>query len=49
VERRKKLVFLGVATIALNLVLAWIDERLKRTGGPGIIGLEFAGSLWRVE
>lgn len=48
-ERRKKLVFLGVATVALNLVLAWIDEQLKRTGGPGIIGLEFAGSLGRVE
>ena len=48
-ERRKKLVFLGVATIALNLVLAWIDERLKATGGPGIIGLELAGSLGRVH
>lgn len=43
------LVALAAATIVLNLVLAWIDERLKRTGGPGIIGLEFAGSLGRVE
>src|SRR5690348_13703437 len=48
-ERRKKLVLLGAATVVLNLVLAWIDERLKRTGGPGIIGLEFAGSLDRVH
>ncbi len=48
-RRTKTLIFLGAATIVLNLVLAWIDERLKRTGGPGIIGLEFAGSLERVE
>ena len=47
--RKQTLILLAAATIALNLVLAWIDERLKRTGGPGIIGLEFAGSLGRVE
>ncbi|HET8956130.1 MAG TPA: hypothetical protein VFN18_10780 [Solirubrobacterales bacterium] len=43
------MVALGGATIVLNLILAWIDERLKRTGGPGIIGLEFAGSLGQVH
>lgn len=48
-ERRKKLILLGVATIAFNLVLTWIDSRLKGTGGPGIVGLEFAGSLGTVE
>jgi len=47
--RKKTLIVLGGATIVLLLVLAWIDERLKATGGPGIIGLEFAGSLGRVE
>lgn len=48
-RRTKILILLSGATIVLNLVLVWIDERLKRTGGPGIIGLEFAGSLERVE
>lgn len=48
-RRTKTLVVLGTATIVFNLVLAWIDDRLKATGGPGIIGLEFAGSLERVE
>jgi hypothetical protein len=48
-RRTKNLIVLGTATIVLGLVLAWIDSRLKATGGPGIIGLEFAGSLDRVE
>jgi hypothetical protein len=48
-RRTKTLIVLGGATIVLNLLLAWIDERLKATGGPGIIGLEFAGSLGRVH
>lgn len=39
------MVVLGGATVAFNLVLTWIDSRLKATGGPGIVGLEFAGSL----
>jgi hypothetical protein len=47
--RRTALIVLGAATIALNLVLAWLDSRLKNTGGPSILGLEFAGSLERVE
>jgi hypothetical protein len=29
--------------------LAWLDGQLKDTGGPSILGLEFAGSLGRVE
>lgn len=48
-RRTKTLIVLGGATIVLNLLLAWIDERLKATGGPGIIGLEFAGSLGQVR
>jgi hypothetical protein len=47
--RRTSLILLGAATIAFNLVLAWIDSRLKNTGGPSILGLEFAGSLGRME
>lgn len=48
-RRTKTLIFLGAATLVFNLVLTWIDSRLKATGGPGILGLEFAGSLERVE
>lgn len=40
---------LGGATIGFNLVLAWLDGHLTNTGGPSILGLEFAGSLTRVE
>lgn len=29
--------------------MAWIDNRLGRTGGPSILGLEFAGSLEAAE
>jgi hypothetical protein len=47
--RRTSLIIFGGATIALNLVLLWLDGRLKNTGGPSILGLEFAGSLGRVE
>ncbi len=47
--RRGSLIVLGGATIAFNLVLAWIDSRLKNTGGPSILGLEFAGNLGQVE
>ncbi len=49
VSRRTSLIILGGATIAFNLVLAGIDNRLGRTGGPSIVGLEFAGSLEAVE
>jgi len=47
--RRTSLIVLGLATIGFNLILAWLDSRLKNTGGPSILGLEFAGSLERVE
>jgi hypothetical protein len=47
--RRTSLLVLGGATIGFNLVLALLDSRLKNTGGPSILGLEFAGSLGRVE
>ncbi|HYQ77681.1 MAG TPA: hypothetical protein VEP91_01050 [Solirubrobacterales bacterium] len=48
-RRTKTLIFLGAATLSFNLALTWIDSRLKATGGPGILGLEFAGSLDRVR
>jgi len=43
------LIVLGLATVVFNLILIWIDSRLKATGGPGIVGLEFAGSLETVR
>jgi hypothetical protein len=48
-RRTFTLLLLGGATIVLNLVLAWLDSQLKDTGGPSILGLEFAGNLGRVE
>jgi hypothetical protein len=48
-RRTRLLIVLGAATVVFNLVLTWIDSRLKATGGPGILGLEFAGSLDRVR
>ena len=46
--RKRWLLLLGVATVAFNLALALIDRRLQATGGPSILGLEFAGSARRV-
>jgi hypothetical protein len=48
VTRKRWLILLGIATVAFNLALAVIDNRLEATGGPSIPGLEFAGSLDRV-
>jgi len=47
--RRTSLIVLGLLTVVLNLVLAWLDGRLKAIGGPSILGLELAGSLGQVE
>ncbi len=46
--RKRWLILLGLATVGFNLALALIDNRLEATGGPSILGLEFAGSLDRV-
>lgn len=46
---KRSLIILGGATIVLDLIVLWIDNRLGRTGGPSILGLEFAGSLENVE
>jgi hypothetical protein len=34
--------------VAFDIFLTLIDRRLKQTGGPSILGLEFAGSAGRV-
>jgi hypothetical protein len=46
-SRKRLLVLLGVAMVAFDLVLLVLDQDLKATGGPSILGLEFAGSEQR--
>jgi hypothetical protein len=42
--RKPLLIASGVATAIFWVVLLVIDKDLEATGGPGIVGLEFAGS-----
>jgi hypothetical protein len=47
-QRKQRLILLGIATVTLTIVPFFVfDKRLEHTGGPGIIGLEFAGSKAR--
>jgi hypothetical protein len=48
VTRKQLLILLGVATVALYVVLALIDPSTNGSG-PSIVSLEFAGSAGRVE
>jgi GrpB-like predicted nucleotidyltransferase (UPF0157 family) len=43
-RRKQLLIAFGIAMVAFDLVLIVIDQRLEATGGPSILGLEFAGS-----
>jgi hypothetical protein len=43
-SRKRALILLGIATVVLDVALLVLDRRMLDTGGPGIIGLEFAGS-----
>jgi len=45
--RRRALWLLGIATLALLVVLALLDGRMHDAGGPGIIPFELAGSAGR--
>ena len=47
--RKQWLVLSGAVTVAFWVALFVIDQRLKDTGGPSILGLEFAGSAEKVE
>ncbi|HEY5942700.1 MAG TPA: hypothetical protein VIT89_07565 [Solirubrobacterales bacterium] len=42
--RKQLLIASGIATAIFWIVLVVIDKDLEATGGPGIVGLEFAGS-----
>jgi hypothetical protein len=43
-SRKRWLLALGSATLALGVVLLFLDVRMMDTGGPGIIGFELAGT-----
>jgi hypothetical protein len=43
VTRNRALILLAIASIVLFGVLAALEMRIRDTGGPGIIGFEFAG------
>lgn len=46
-SRRQGLWISGVATAVLFVVLVALDLRMQSTGGPGIVGLELAGTTDR--
>jgi hypothetical protein len=46
-SRRQLLIAFGIVTVAFDVALIVIDRRLQATGGPSILGLEFAGSEQR--
>jgi hypothetical protein len=48
-HRKRLLVVAGVATVLFDVALLLFDRGLEATGGPSILGLEFAGNLQRVE
>jgi hypothetical protein len=43
-SRKRILIVLGFATVALDAVVLALDHWISRAGGPGILGLELAGS-----
>jgi hypothetical protein len=47
--RRTALWLTGIAMVALAIVLMALDRQMTDAGGPGIVGLEFAGSRDRVN
>ena len=48
-KRRTALWILGLATLALFVVLAVVDQRLRDTGGPGIVPFEVAATEERAD
>jgi hypothetical protein len=38
------LILLGVATVVFDLLMVFLDQKMKDAGGPSILGFEFAGS-----
>jgi hypothetical protein len=46
-RRKQLLIAFGIAMVAFDIVLLVLDQHLEGTGGPSILGLEFAGSEQR--
>ncbi len=46
-SRKQLLIAFGIAMVAFDIALLVIDRHLQATGGPSILGLEFAGSQQR--
>jgi hypothetical protein len=44
VTRKQALIASAIASVAIGVVLAVLDARMRDAGGPGIIGFELAGS-----
>jgi hypothetical protein len=44
VSRRRALILLAIVTVGIGIVLVILDGRMRDSGGPGIVGFEFAGS-----
>lgn len=47
--RRRGLIAAGVATVALLLAMSPADNRMKDTGGPGIVPFELTGGQHRAD
>jgi hypothetical protein len=43
-SRKQLLIAFGIAMVVFDVVLIVLDQHLEATGGPSILGLEFAGS-----
>ena len=46
-DRRRALIALGAAVVAFDLALVLLDRKMQASGGPSILGFEFAGSTQR--
>ena len=46
-SRKQLLIAFGIAMVAFDVVLIILDQHLEATGGPSILGLEFADSAQR--
>lgn len=49
ISRKRLLIGFGIAVVVFDIVLLLIDQRLEATGGPSILGLEFAASATRAH
>jgi hypothetical protein len=47
--RRRRLIAAGIATVVLLLAMAPADQRMRDTGGPGIVPFELAGGQDRAD